>query len=64
MLASLQTTLAAEALLAGQISFDEQMLNVDNSLMYRAGTRRPKVSKSEGQKFRGKVNWNLEEESR
>jgi hypothetical protein len=50
MLTSLQTTLAAEAHLAeGQLGLGEQTLNKAKSLMYRAGTRRPTVSKTEGQ---------------
>jgi hypothetical protein len=47
---SLQTTLAAEAHLAeGQYLLEEQTLNKVKSLMYRAGTRRPTISKTEGQ---------------
>jgi hypothetical protein len=29
--------------------FEEQTLNTENSLVYRAGSRRPTVSKTEGQ---------------
>jgi hypothetical protein len=47
---TLQTTLAAEAHLAeGQFLLEEQTLNIEKSLIYRAGTRRPTVSKTEGQ---------------
>jgi hypothetical protein len=47
---SLQTTLAAEAHLAeGQFLLKEQTLNIEKSLIYRTGTRRPTVSKTEGQ---------------
>jgi hypothetical protein len=47
---SLQTTLAAEAHLAeGQYLLEEQTLNKVKSLIYRAGTRRPTISKTEGQ---------------
>jgi hypothetical protein len=46
---SLQTTLAAEAHLAGQFLLEEQTLNIEKSLIYRTGTRRPTVSKTEGQ---------------
>jgi hypothetical protein len=43
---SLQTTLAAEAHLAeGQFLLEEQTLNKAKSLMYRAGTRRPAISR-------------------
>jgi hypothetical protein len=46
---SLQT-LAAEAHLAeGQFLLEEQTLNIEKSLIYRTGTRRPTVSKTEGQ---------------
>jgi hypothetical protein len=46
---SLQTTLAAEAHLAeGQFLLEEQTLNTEKSLIYRTGTRRPTVSKTEG----------------
>jgi hypothetical protein len=48
--ASLQTALAAEAHPAeAQFLLEEQALNIKKSLMYRAGTRRPTVSKTEGQ---------------
>jgi hypothetical protein len=47
---SLQTTLAVDAHLAeGQFSHEEQILNNAKSLIYRAGTRRPTVSETEGQ---------------
>jgi hypothetical protein len=46
----LQTTLAAEAHLAeGQFVLEEQKLNKAKSLMYREGTRKPAISKTEGQ---------------
>jgi hypothetical protein len=45
-----QTTLAAEAHLAErQFLLEEQTLNIDKSLIYREGTRRLTVSKTEGQ---------------
>jgi hypothetical protein len=48
--ASLQTTLAADAHLAeGQFVHEGQTLNNAKSLIYRAGTRRPAISKTEGQ---------------
>jgi hypothetical protein len=47
---SLQTTLAAEAHLAeGQFLLEEQTLNIEKSLIYRTGTRKPTVSKTDGQ---------------
>jgi hypothetical protein len=47
---SLQTTLAADSHLAkGQFLLEEQTLNNAKSLIYRAGTRRPTISKTEGQ---------------
>jgi hypothetical protein len=50
MSTSLQTTLAADAHLAeGQVLLEEQTLNNAKSLTYRAGTRRPANSKTEGQ---------------
>jgi hypothetical protein len=50
MSTSLQTTLAAEAHLAeGQFLLEEQTLNIEKPLIYRTGTRRPTVSKTEGQ---------------
>jgi hypothetical protein len=49
MSTSLQTTLAAEAHLAEGQFLLEQTLNIEKSLMYRTGTRRPTVSKTEGQ---------------
>jgi hypothetical protein len=46
----MQTTSAAEAHLAeGQFLLQKQTLNKAKSLMYRAGTRRPAISKTEGQ---------------
>jgi hypothetical protein len=51
--ASLQTTLAADAHLAeGQFLDEEQTLNNAKSLIYRAGTRRQTISKTEGQNFK------------
>jgi hypothetical protein len=45
-----QTTLAADAHLAErQFLHEEQTLNNAKSLIYRAGTRRPIISKTEGQ---------------
>jgi hypothetical protein len=53
--ASLQATLAADAHQAeGQFLHEEQTLNNAKSLVYRAGTRRPTISKTEGQNFRPK----------
>jgi hypothetical protein len=47
---SLQTTLAADAHLAeGQFLLEEQTLNNAKSLIYRAGNRRPAISKTAGQ---------------
>jgi hypothetical protein len=47
---SLKRTLAADAHLAeGQFLLEEQTLNIEKSLIYRTGTRRPTVSKTEGQ---------------
>jgi hypothetical protein len=47
---SLQTTLAADAhLVEGQFLNGEQILNKAKSLMYRAGTPRLLISKTEGQ---------------
>jgi hypothetical protein len=44
----LQTTLAAEAHLAeGQFLLEELTLNKETSLIYRAGIRRPTVSRME-----------------
>jgi hypothetical protein len=44
---SLQTTLAADAhLTEGQYLYEEQTLNNAKSLIYRAGTRRPTISKT------------------
>jgi hypothetical protein len=53
--ASLQTTFAADAHLAeGQFLLAEQTLNIAKSLIYRAGTRRPTISKMEGQNLKPK----------
>jgi hypothetical protein len=47
---SLQRTLAADAHVAeGQFLYEEETLNKGKSLIYRAGTRRPTISKTEGQ---------------
>jgi hypothetical protein len=55
MSTSLQTTLAADAHLAeGQFLHNEQKLNNAKSLLYRAGTRRPTISKAEEQNFKPK----------
>jgi hypothetical protein len=44
------STFAADAHLAeGQFVLEEQTLNIAKSLIYRAGTRRPTISKTEGQ---------------
>jgi hypothetical protein len=52
---SLQTTLAADAHLAEeQFLHEKQTLNKAKSLIYRAGTRRPTISKMEGQNFKPK----------
>jgi hypothetical protein len=52
---SLQTILAADAHLAeGQFFPEEQTLNKEKSLIYRAGTRRPTISKTEGQNLKPK----------
>jgi hypothetical protein len=51
---SLQTTLAADAHLAEGQFIDEQTLNNANSPIYQAGTRRPTISKTEGQNFKPK----------
>jgi hypothetical protein len=49
MSTSLQTTLAADAhLVEGQFLLEKQTLNIEMSLIYRKGTRRP-TSKTEGQ---------------
>jgi hypothetical protein len=48
--ATLQATLATDAHVAeGQFLHEEQTLNNAKSLIYRAGTRRPAVSKTQGQ---------------
>jgi hypothetical protein len=58
---SFQTTLAADAHLAeGQFLHEDQLLNKVKFLIYRTGTRRPTISKPEGQ-FRAKVNLNKKE---
>jgi hypothetical protein len=52
---SLQTTLTADAHLAeGQFLHEEQTLNYAKSLIYRAVTRRPTISKIEGQNLEPK----------
>jgi hypothetical protein len=51
---SLQTTLAADAHIAEGQFLDEQTLNNAESLIYRAGTQRPTISKMEGQNFKPK----------
>jgi hypothetical protein len=48
----LQTTLADKAHLAeGQFLLEDKGLNFTNSLIYRAGTQRPTISKTEGQEL-------------
>jgi hypothetical protein len=48
-----QTTLAADARLAeGQVLLEEQTLDNAKSLIYRAGTRRPTTSRTEGQNLK------------
>jgi hypothetical protein len=55
---SLQTTLAADAHLAeGKVLHEEQTLNNAKSLIYRAGTRRLKFFKTEGQILKPKKTW-------
>jgi hypothetical protein len=50
---TLQTTLAADAhLTEGQFLLEEQTLNNAKSVIYRAGTRRPTISKTEGQNLK------------
>jgi hypothetical protein len=50
MSTSLQTKLAAEAHLAGgQFLLEDQTLNIKQYLICRTETRRPTVSKTEGQ---------------
>jgi hypothetical protein len=45
----LQTTLAAKVHLAdGRFLLEQQTLNIEKPLIYRGGTRRPTVSKTEG----------------
>jgi hypothetical protein len=52
---SLQTTLAAAAhLVEGQFLDEEQTLRNTKPLIYRAGTRRPTISRTEGQNFETK----------
>jgi hypothetical protein len=52
---SLQATLAADAHLAErQGLLEEQTLNNAKSLIYRAGTRRPTISKTEEQNLKPK----------
>jgi uncharacterized membrane protein YcgQ (UPF0703/DUF1980 family) len=52
---SLQTKLAADAHLAeGQFLLEQQTLNKAKSLIYRTGTRRPIISKTEGQNLKPK----------
>jgi hypothetical protein len=52
---SLQTTLAADAhLVEGQFLLEKQTLNNARCLVYRAGTRRPTISKTEGQNLKPK----------
>jgi hypothetical protein len=46
---ALQTTLAADAHLAGQFLIERLKLNIEKSLRYREGTVRPTASKREGQ---------------
>jgi hypothetical protein len=56
---SLQTTLAADAHLAeGQFLHDEQTLNRAKLLIYRAGTLRPTISKTERQNLKPNNNNN------
>jgi hypothetical protein len=52
---SLQTTLAADAHLAEEQFLDEeQTLNNAKSLIYRVGTRRTTIPKTEGQNLKQK----------
>jgi hypothetical protein len=52
---SLQATLAADAHLAeGQFLLEGQTFNIAKSLIYRAGTPRPTLSKTEGQNLKPK----------
>jgi hypothetical protein len=52
---SMQTTLETDAQIAkGQFLLEEQALNNPKSLICRAGTRRPTISKTEGQNFKPK----------
>jgi hypothetical protein len=49
----MQTTLAADAHLAeGQFLFRGLKLNIEKSLKYRVGTRKPTTSKRQGQYFK------------
>jgi hypothetical protein len=53
--AFLQTVLEDDAHLAeGQFLHDEETFNNAASLIYRAGTRRPTISKTDGQNFKPK----------
>jgi hypothetical protein len=53
---SLQTTLTSDAHLAqGQFLLEEQTLNKVKSLIYRAGTRRTTISKTEGRNTEPKL---------
>jgi hypothetical protein len=45
----MKIALAAEVHLAGQSLLAGQTLNIKNTLIYRAPTRRPKLFKREGQ---------------
>jgi hypothetical protein len=46
--------LPAAHLAEGQFLVEEQTLNNAKSLIYRAGTRRPTISRTEGQNFEPK----------
>jgi hypothetical protein len=49
----MQTTLAADAHLAeGQFLLEGLQLNIEKSVRYGVGTRRPTASKREGQYFK------------
>jgi hypothetical protein len=59
MSTSVQTTMTAEAHVAQrQLLREEQTLNIANSIMCRAGIRRPASSKTERNNVRVKVNLN------
>jgi hypothetical protein len=45
----------------GQFLLEEQTLNNAKSLIYRAGTRRPTISKTEGQNLKPKVDLSKKE---